>query len=165
MSEKFVQHLDFSQVREIDVFSFQNKMRNLQTEIQLNRQNFYFHILWKILLILPTIALIAAAVFCCKKFRNGSNTKQASNSRKENTGSRLTDDFEFQHIPPRRDYVSTSLPASHARHQQAGTGAEGVHLLNTETPQNTRRRSVESPPQTGKKHSHSKTRTDPYVLQ
>ena len=42
----WTQHLDFSNVKEINVEDFRNKLKTLETEYQLSQQTSWFHILW-----------------------------------------------------------------------------------------------------------------------
>ena len=74
-SDSWAKHFDFTAVREIDVDSFHNKLKTLETEYQLTQQITIISILWKSAAV---ILLIAAAYLIIQKLRK-SNCLRSNN--------------------------------------------------------------------------------------
>ena len=74
-SDSWAEHFDFTAVREIDVDSFHNKLKTLETEFKLSQQITIVSILWKSAAV---IILIAAAYLIIQKLRK-SNCLRSNN--------------------------------------------------------------------------------------
>ena len=113
LTTNWTQHLDFSNVKEINVEDFRNKLRVLETEYKLSQQTSWFTILWISLVALLGILGCYFIFIKCSSWKTGRATRRPQEKEwtEESVPLRPLKDLAF-HEPPSRPRQPTSpLPS------------------------------------------------------